>query len=37
MCGIVAIYGIDGQPVSQQELQPMTDVIAHRGPDGEGF
>ena len=37
MCGIVAVYGLEGRAVSQQELQPMTDVIAHRGPDGEGF
>jgi len=37
MCGIVAVYGLTGQPVSQPELQRMTDEIRHRGPDGEGF
>ena len=37
MCGIVAIFGLDGHPVAQPDLQRMTDVIAHRGPDGDGF
>jgi len=37
MCGIVAVYGLNGQPVAQPELQRMSDVIRHRGPDGDGF
>jgi asparagine synthase (glutamine-hydrolysing) len=38
MCGICGIYhyGNDG-PVSEATLRRMTDVIAHRGPDDDGF
>lgn len=36
MCGIVGIINFDGEPVSPVILKRMTDVIAHRGPDGEG-
>ena len=36
MCGIVGIINFDGEPVSPVLLKQMTDVIAHRGPDGEG-
>ena len=37
MCGIAGIINFNGKPVHQEELKRMTDVIAHRGPDGEGF
>lgn len=37
MCGIAGIYNLDGEPVATGFLKDMTDVIAHRGPDGEGF
>lgn len=37
MCGIAGIFNLDGQPVSPVLLRRMTDAIAHRGPDGEGF
>jgi len=37
MCGVVGIFHLDGQPVSPALLRRMTDAIAHRGPDGEGF
>ncbi len=37
MCGIAGIFNLGGQPVSARVLQAMTDAIAHRGPDGEGF
>lgn len=37
MCGIAGIFNLKGEPVSQVILQKMTDAIAHRGPDGEGF
>jgi len=37
MCGICGIFNIDGEPVSSVSLRRMTDAIAHRGPDGEGF
>lgn len=36
MCGIAGICNLNGEPVSPDVLQRMTDAIAHRGPDGEG-
>ena len=37
MCGIVGKIYFDGQtPVDPVLIQRMTDVIAHRGPDGAG-
>ncbi len=36
MCGIAGILKFNNGSVSRQELQQMTDVIIHRGPDGEG-
>lgn len=36
MCGIVGIYHLNGRPACERLLKRMTDVIAHRGPDGEG-
>lgn len=37
MCGIAGIFNLNGEPVSPVILRRMTDAIAHRGPDGEGF
>lgn len=37
MCGIAGIFNTNGLPVSPVVLRKMTDSIAHRGPDGEGF
>lgn len=37
MCGITGIFNLNGEPVSPVVLRHMTDAIAHRGPDGEGF
>jgi asparagine synthase (glutamine-hydrolysing) len=37
MCGIVGIFNLDGEAVSPIPLRRMTDTIAYRGPDGEGF
>lgn len=37
MCGIAGVFNMDGAPVSPVELRKMTDAIAHRGPDSEGF
>lgn len=37
MCGICGIFNFNGEPVSPVCLRRMTDAIAHRGPDGEGF
>lgn len=36
MCGIAGQLNIDNSPVSPVILKRMTDVITHRGPDGEG-
>ncbi|MEL6823780.1 MAG: asparagine synthase (glutamine-hydrolyzing), partial [Calditrichota bacterium] len=37
MCGITGIFNVSGKPVSINTLREMTDVVAHRGPDGSGF
>jgi asparagine synthase (glutamine-hydrolysing) len=37
MCGIAGIISMNPQYVSTERLKQMTDAIAHRGPDGEGF
>ena len=37
MCGIAGIYNSNKKPIDLPVLEKMTDVIAHRGPDGEGF
>lgn len=37
MCGIAGVINRNGAPVSSVILRRMTDAIAHRGPDGEGF
>lgn len=39
MCGISALVALEGGlPASiARALRPMTDAIAHRGPDGDGF
>ncbi len=36
MCGIAGIFHYNRQPVSHSQIMAMTDVIAHRGPDGGG-
>lgn len=36
MCGIAGIFHLKQAPVSPVILKRMTDIIAHRGPDGEG-
>ena len=37
MCGIAGIYNLTGEPLPTSLLKTMTDAIAHRGPDGDGF
>jgi asparagine synthase (glutamine-hydrolysing) len=37
MCGIAGFFNRNGEPASSVILRRMTDAIAHRGPDGEGF
>jgi asparagine synthase (glutamine-hydrolysing) len=36
MCGIAGILDLAGRPVAGGELQAMSDVIRHRGPDDAG-
>lgn len=37
MCGIAGIVNVTGEPVRPERLRSMTDILAHRGPDGEGI
>ena len=37
MCGVAGLIHLNGGQVSQLMLKRMTDSIAHRGPDGEGY
>lgn len=37
MCGIAGIFNVNGAPVPIGVLRAMTDIVKHRGPDGEGF
>jgi asparagine synthase (glutamine-hydrolysing) len=36
MCGIAGLIVSDTSLLNIQRLKPMTDIISHRGPDGEG-
>ena len=36
MCGIAGVFNVNGEPVDAPLLRRMTDLMAHRGPDGEG-
>ena len=37
MCGIAGVYQLGGKRLDKALLRAMCDVIAHRGPDEEGF
>lgn len=37
MCGIAGLIDFGGRPVAEETLKNMTDRIAYRGPDAEGF
>ena len=37
MCGISGIYGLEGLSDPKEVLSKMTQKLAHRGPDAEGF
>ncbi len=37
MCGIAGIVDFTGRPTDPETLRAMTDALAHRGPDDEGF
>lgn len=36
MCGIAGIFHFNGQQIAEQQLDKLTDAVAHRGPDGRG-
>ena len=36
MCGIAGILQFKNETINPNSLKKMTDVLAHRGPDGEG-
>jgi asparagine synthase (glutamine-hydrolysing) len=36
MCGIAGFLNTDGSPADERIVRRMTDIIAHRGPDGTG-
>ena len=36
MCGIVGIFHFNNKPVLLSQIKAMTDIISHRGPNGEG-
>ena len=37
MCGISGIINKNGAPVTHDEIQSINNLIAHRGPDGQGI
>lgn len=37
MCGVAAVVSLNKSNLSKEIMQNMTDVIEHRGPDGEGY
>jgi asparagine synthase (glutamine-hydrolysing) len=37
MCGIAGIINLGGNAVDPPEILRLTDLLAHRGPDGEGI
>jgi asparagine synthase (glutamine-hydrolysing) len=37
MCGISLIVNKNNQPILEERIKVMNDLVQHRGPDGEGF
>lgn len=37
MCGIAIVISLSDSRIKDSDLKRMTDIISHRGPDGEGF
>ncbi len=37
MSGVAGVYCLDGRPVDPTLLRRLTETVAHRGPDGEGY
>jgi len=35
VCGIAGVFHLNGDPVFRDQIQKMTNTLAHRGPDGE--
>ncbi len=36
MSGICGLWRLDGRPLERETMECMTDILAHRGPDGRG-
>jgi asparagine synthetase B (glutamine-hydrolysing) len=36
MCGLAGLAGVSGCPADGEMVHRMTEMLAHRGPDGEG-
>lgn len=37
MCGIAGVFNLNGEPFGLSALKRMSEAIAHRGPDGNGY
>ena len=37
MCGIVGVFNLNEDTINRSVLKSMSNKIAHRGPDGQGF
>jgi len=37
MCGFAGVFELSGASISEELLKGMANILAHRGPDGEGF
>jgi asparagine synthase (glutamine-hydrolysing) len=37
MCGVVAVFNLNGEPVAPVLVRDMTNQLRHRGPDSEGY
>jgi len=37
MCGITGLLNLDGAAANMATVRKMADLIAHRGPDGDGY
>ncbi|HCP93946.1 MAG TPA: asparagine synthase (glutamine-hydrolyzing) [Bacteroidetes bacterium] len=36
MCGIAGVFKLDDNKATKEEIKTLTDLLIHRGPDGEG-
>ncbi len=37
MCGVATLLTFNAHPLDAKKLQKMSELVAHRGPDGDGF